>query len=114
MKNTTLIYSLMSQPSVLELMIPPHYQLGSTVVVRPSRFGVVLGSIPSLAILFSSYTQLEQGRSARDLSEFQQPGLQSKFIGPSTTSEMGEELWGSLPITHCAPNIHNVTISSHT
>jgi hypothetical protein len=33
---------------------------------------------------------------------------------PSTTSEMGEELWGSSPITHCAPNIHNVTISSHT
>jgi hypothetical protein len=34
-------------------------------------------------------------------------------IGPSTTSEMGEEPWGSSPITHCAPNIHNVTISSH-
>jgi hypothetical protein len=41
---------------VLELMIPPHYWLGSTVVVCPSRFGVVPGSIPSLAILFSSYT----------------------------------------------------------
>jgi hypothetical protein len=44
-------------PSILlELMIPPHYRLGSTVVVRPSRFGVVPGSIPGLAILFSSYT----------------------------------------------------------
>jgi hypothetical protein len=40
---------------VLELMIPPHYQLGCTVVVRPSRVAVVPGSIPSLAILFSSY-----------------------------------------------------------
>jgi hypothetical protein len=40
---------------LLELMIPPHYRLGSTVVVRPSRFGVVPGSIPGLAILFSSY-----------------------------------------------------------
>jgi hypothetical protein len=33
---------------VLELMIPLHYRLGSTVVVRPSRFGVVPGSIPGL------------------------------------------------------------------
>jgi hypothetical protein len=45
-----------NQGVMLELMIPPHYWLGSTVVVRPSRFGVVLGSIPGLAILFSSYT----------------------------------------------------------
>jgi hypothetical protein len=45
----------LSEWNVLELMIPPHYQLGSTVVVRPSRFGVVLGLIPGLAILFSSY-----------------------------------------------------------
>jgi hypothetical protein len=35
-------------------------------------------------------------------------------IGPSTMSEMGKEPWGSSPITHCAPDIHNVTISSHT
>jgi hypothetical protein len=45
---------------LLELMIPPHYRLGSTVVVRPSRFRAVLGSNPGLAILFSSY------RSGRD------------------------------------------------
>jgi hypothetical protein len=53
--------------SLLELMIPPHYRLGSTVVVRPSRFGVVPGSIPGLAILFSSYkaclTRPARGRS---------------------------------------------------
>jgi hypothetical protein len=41
-------------------MIPPHYRLGSTVVVRPSRFGVVPGSIPGLAILFSSYRRTRQ------------------------------------------------------
>jgi hypothetical protein len=46
----------MSLVCLLELMIPPHYWLGSTVVVRPSGFGVVPGSIPGLAILFSSYT----------------------------------------------------------
>jgi hypothetical protein len=49
--------------SLLELMIPPHYRLGSTVVVHPSRFGVVPGSIPSLAILFSSYTALSMQAS---------------------------------------------------
>jgi hypothetical protein len=47
---------LEQRAKLLELMIPPHYRLGSTVVVCPSRFGVVPGSIPSLAILFSSYT----------------------------------------------------------
>jgi hypothetical protein len=44
-----------SKQLLLELMIPPHYWLGSTVVVHPSRFGVVPGLIPGLAILFSSY-----------------------------------------------------------
>jgi hypothetical protein len=57
-----------SRGFLLELMIPPHYRLGSTVVVRPSRFGVVPGSIPGLAILFSSYSsQVGQMVLARGL-----------------------------------------------
>jgi hypothetical protein len=38
---------------LLELMIPPNYRLGCTVAARPSRFRVVPGSNPGLAILFS-------------------------------------------------------------
>jgi hypothetical protein len=55
---------------LLELMIPPHYRLGSTVVVRPSRFGVVPGSIPGLAILFSSYRSPFEKRSHKDTLHF--------------------------------------------
>jgi hypothetical protein len=45
-----------NQGVVLELMIPPHYWLGGAVAAPPSSDRVVPGSIPSLAILFSSYT----------------------------------------------------------
>jgi hypothetical protein len=60
-------------PLLLELMIPPHYQLGSTVVVCPSRFGVVPGLIPSLAILFSSYNCM--------VNPLQSPGSGDRCIG---------------------------------
>jgi hypothetical protein len=39
-------------------MIPPHYQLGCTVVVCPSRVRVVPSLIPGLAVLFSSYNAI--------------------------------------------------------
>jgi hypothetical protein len=54
-------------------MIPPHYRLGSTVVVRPSRFGVVPGSIPGLAILFSSYKNLHTNNVLVSKSNVPQP-----------------------------------------
>jgi hypothetical protein len=50
---------------LLELMIPPHYRLGCTVVVRPSRIRVVPGSNPGLAILFSAYKYIVHTRAVQ-------------------------------------------------
>jgi hypothetical protein len=82
-------------------MIPPHYQLGSTVVVCPSRFGVVPGLIPGLAILFSSYMDTSEGPGGGADFRVQYAGHSDYDVARSGTSDEGYlrlghvKVWGS-------------------